>query len=184
MPREATCRICGQRFSYGDRSAVAPRACGQHVEDWRRRVLELVDGCRPWQDLEATTNAMLDVMPDGTPDGFATMVAAEMRRLHPDTPAPVAVAMIGEYGRQVRDEPSPVAGMLRRLGVPERTAYALANHPTRPMRPSEALGYAVRRISRELETTRRLQGISAAPGSAEYRRARVAARRAAARRYP
>jgi hypothetical protein len=140
-----------------------------------------MDACRPWQDVEATTNAILDVMPEGAPDGLATMIAAEMRTLHEKTPAEVAVAMIGEFARQVRDEPEPTARMLIRMGVPERTAYAKARDG---MQPSETLSYAIRRLNRELEAARRLRQSGAEPGTPEYRRARTAARRAAARRFP
>lgn len=181
MSRLGTCRICGERFSYGDRSRTAPSSCPLHVEEWRVRQRELIERCRPWQDSEATADALLDVMPDGTPDGLATMIAAEMRRLHPETPTEVAVAMIGEFRRQVRDDPPPVAGMLMRMGVPERTAYAKAREG---MRPAETLGYAIRRINRNLEAARRLREAGLEPGTLEYRRARPSAMRAAARRFP
>ena len=181
MSQRATCRVCGKAFGYGGRSA-APSACPSHIEEWHARVTELIDGCRPWQDAEATTDALLAVLPHGTAPELARLTADAMRQLPAQVDGAVAVAITGELFRGFaagRSEPlrgrkraqSVTAHELMRFGVPYGTAYRKAREG---MSPAEAVPYALRRVARLLDTSRRMnQGAI-----------RATARKGAARRFP
>ena len=193
MSKDATCRVCGKGFRYGGRTA-APAACALHIQEWRAQVAATMEACRPWQDSQATIDALLGVLPADTADAVAWEVADAMRALPPDTDTTVVLAVTADLQGNVRSGRAPTfhvdqvaedasrprdqrkgdprtARNLLRFGVPESTAYRKAREG---MRPAEAMPYAMRRIARLLETDRRMRE------GAE----RATARRGAARRFP
>lgn len=182
---------------------------GFELPFWRRRLVsalrrrlrrrtaeglrEAVSSSRPWSDRLATAEALASVMDFGT----AGIVAHRLSQLAPgnEDAVAVAVAVDAYHAATADDEPggreamrAAVARDLRRMGVPDSTAYRLAagrEGSTRSrMDRRQAIAYAMRRVNRDMDAHHRLIEAGYSPGSSEYRRHRATARRAAARRYP
>lgn len=184
------------------RAVRASYRAGLRAAYWRRRLVsalrrrlrrrtaeglrEAVSSSRPWSDRLATAEALASVMDFGT----AGIVAHRLSQLAPGNQDAVAVAVaVDAYHAAAADhEPggreamrAAVARDLRRMGVPDSTAYRLA---AGRMDQRQAIAYAVRRVNRDMDAHHRLIEAGYSPGSIEYRRHRATARRAAARRYP